>query len=53
MHFDLSYFLRMLALVLFFVGFFIYPAPVQNAPWRGWNFVSAGLFCWCLSTMLG
>jgi hypothetical protein len=49
---SLHEFVFTLALVLFFVGAFPYPfgpSPTFD-PWRG-RLVSAGLFCWALSTI--
>ena len=39
--------LVVLACVLFFLGAFAWPAPVE--PYRT-KLVAAGMFCWCLST---
>lgn len=42
-------FLFVLALVLFFLGALPVPAGSPYEAWR-LRLVSAGLFCWCLST---
>ena len=43
------FFLIMLAVVLFFVAAIPYPTP--EPPWK-FRLIAAGLFCWCLSTII-
>jgi hypothetical protein len=51
--FGAKQFIFVLGLVLFFLGAFPYPlspSPIFDT-WRG-RIISAGLFCWALSTTL-
>lgn len=41
-----------MALVLFFIGIFIGPAPAPAPPWRSWNLIAAGLFFYMLSIII-
>jgi len=47
---PVRFFLVMLAVVLFFLAAVPYP-PDPNNPWK-FRLMAAGLFCWCLSTVI-
>jgi len=49
-HTPVRFFLVMLAVVLFFLSALPFATPPEN-PWK-WRLISAGLFCWCLSTII-
>lgn len=48
---PVHFFLLMLGIVLFFIGAVAWWGGPPNDSWR-WRAMSAGLFCWALSTIV-